>query len=372
MRERTRRASEHVENSRPRIVSEGAPRARRTLRSYLLVLYAVVFAAFGLVVWFAWEETLGGSSEVRLVRAPDKPVKREPEDRGGLAVENKDAAVVRVFGDDPYAPRVERVLPRDEPPARAAVEADPSLAEPRQEVAAMPEPLRAPEEPLVSPPATASTPPEGEEGAVAADGEVPSVDQEPVQADQPEPGEGALPSDEGAFIPTPPPAKPEPASTTPAEPASQPAIREPTSQPPVQTQTAQPQRSAQPPAPATPSRAGPRELLARGSTPDNAGAAPAPRAPAAPATRTATTSPWRIQIAALGSADAVRGAWDRLRRSHPEVLAGLSLAVEEVTVGGTKFYRLQAAGFADRDAAARACAALKSAGRDCFVVGASS
>jgi SPOR domain len=75
-------------------------------------------------------------------------------------------------------------------------------------------------------------------------------------------------------------------------------------------------------------------------------------------------------VAAVGNKLAAESAWRTLRGRHPDVLGPLPVSFDEVKVGEALLVRVQAGAFADRDAAARACSALRSGGTDCFVVGA--
>jgi cell division protein FtsN len=96
-------------------------------------------------------------------------------------------------------------------------------------------------------------------------------------------------------------------------------------------------------------------------------AAPAPQAPATkvkpavPAQATSADGPWRVQLGAF----AVRGNADRLwaQLSGRGELAGKAKLA--VPAGGVT--KLQAGGFASRDAAEEACRSLKHSGQECLV-----
>jgi hypothetical protein len=75
-------------------------------------------------------------------------------------------------------------------------------------------------------------------------------------------------------------------------------------------------------------------------------------------------------VAAVGNRIAAESAWRTLRGRHPAVLGSLPVDFDEVRVGQANLVRVQAGAYADRDAAAQACTALRAAGTDCFVVGA--
>lgn len=112
-------------------------------------------------------------------------------------------------------------------------------------------------------------------------------------------------------------------------------------------------------------------------------AAPVPAAPAAqaPATRPATPAPApqvaaapaaggiRIQLASVRSQADAQREWERLRRQHGDVLGNLTASFPTVDLGDRgMFWRIQAGGFANADAAQAACAALRARGAGCNVV----
>jgi len=71
-----------------------------------------------------------------------------------------------------------------------------------------------------------------------------------------------------------------------------------------------------------------------------------------------------IQLGAYGSEALAQDAWKRFAKRF-DYLAGLNHNVQQVTVGGSKFYRLRAAAGAD---ASTLCGKLKVAGENCLVV----
>lgn len=90
---------------------------------------------------------------------------------------------------------------------------------------------------------------------------------------------------------------------------------------------------------------------------------PAPSEPAPPA---ASAPPRTGAVVQVGAAPTEAEARKLLEALAPR-LQGREAWVESATVGGRLWRRALVGGFADRAAAARFCAALKSAGRDCFV-----
>ena len=93
---------------------------------------------------------------------------------------------------------------------------------------------------------------------------------------------------------------------------------------------------------------------------------------AATATPTQTamaTGVFRVQLAAVKSADAAQAAWKKLTKTYPDVLKGLKLEVVKLDRGADgALYRVQAGPFADRSAADAACGRLKGKNQACLVV----
>ncbi|MEQ8964920.1 MAG: SPOR domain-containing protein [Azospirillaceae bacterium] len=106
----------------------------------------------------------------------------------------------------------------------------------------------------------------------------------------------------------------------------------------------------------------PTAETATDAAPDDQVATAAP--PAAPA---ALASAHRVQLASLDSADAARAAWESFRQRHSELLGDLSLYVEEATIDGRQFYRVQA-GPLDAAGADGLCRRLRERGQDCLFV----
>ena len=76
-----------------------------------------------------------------------------------------------------------------------------------------------------------------------------------------------------------------------------------------------------------------------------------------------------VQISALRSEAAATEAWQRARRSHPEIFSGASMSIERADLGARGvFFRLRAGAFGSREGASDFCDAYKSAGGDCIVV----
>lgn len=334
------------------------------------VLAILVFGLFGSVIYLAWRQTLGFSSDIPLIKASDKPYKEPPEAGGGTDVADSSSNIMGVFTRQNDNARVERIMPRGEPQPMSLDQADPGLrartdTPPEQEQAAQPAaPVEPAKKPVESQPAqklaTLEAPPLGAIPSVPA---APTAST-PVRTEQPTrsetPARQAQPPRE-AVVP--------PAATRTTPPAATPA-------PTVQSTASRPTPSPAP-QPVPSSAGGPRSLFpSNGSEPrqdTQVAAVPRPAAPAAAPAASSSGSgggSWRVQVAAVGSRAAAEDAWRNIRSRNPSIAA---LPVNFITaqVGSVQVVRVQAGSFADRDAAARICQSMRATGSDCFVVGAS-
>ena len=287
--------------------------ARRGLLRRVVPLLVVVgsAAAFGwmLLSWQAAPPPAAEPHELPLVKADPRPVKVKPEEPGGLRIDNQDKGIyARLAGDAADGAVRERLLPPPEtpPPPQPLPVAEP--ATPPADEAAPPADAAPALPPLASAPIPVSP--------------MPGVP--PTTVEAPAPAAAAPP-----FVAPPPPPTPEPAPS---------------------------------PTPATPEPAAPPAAVPAPQEPPPA-AAPAPAPPA-------QSGDWYVQLAAYRSEAAARSAWSMLQDRHAAALGSLSIRVARADLGDRGvFYRLQAGGLADRDAAAAVCAQLKARDQGCLVVG---
>jgi cell division protein FtsN len=167
-----------------------------------------------------------------------------------------------------------------------------------------------------------------------------------------------------------------PATAAPAEPAM-PAAPE-TSTAPETLATVPPAQQPEATAPAAPApqTATVPETTAPQSPP--AAAAPAPEATPAPAeepkpaekpvaAKPASKGAYVLQLQALRDEQSARASWAHLTKRYA-ALSGHALDIEKADLGDKGiWYRVRAAGFATKAAAASTCARLKAAGQDCIV-----
>lgn len=91
--------------------------------------------------------------------------------------------------------------------------------------------------------------------------------------------------------------------------------------------------------------------------------APTKAKPIAPQTL-ATTTGWRVQLGAFKQRELADGAWSKLKREAPALLADANPLFQPAG----DFVRLQMGPYPSRDAAKVACSRLAAAGTACFVV----
>ncbi len=128
-------------------------------RGVMIAVASILVVLLAGLAWYVYEQTTrprGG--EVPLIKAEERPVKRRPDEPGGMAISNQDKLIYDTMGDGSAEQEVEQLLPLPEeplppptPPRPAAASKAPSTAAPK--VAPAPPPSSAPAPP---PPKTAS------------------------------------------------------------------------------------------------------------------------------------------------------------------------------------------------------------------------
>ena len=110
-------------------MSSNAARQGGFGRWIVIALGGVVFAVIAAVIWYAYVEVmgLGTGGPPPLVRAAAGPIKRAPDDPGGMEIPHRGSAVARVFDETVDGVRRERILPRQD---TAQVPAEPEPASP--------------------------------------------------------------------------------------------------------------------------------------------------------------------------------------------------------------------------------------------------
>lgn len=236
----------------------------------------------------------------------------------------------------------------------------------------------------------------GSETDVASNGDVPVIaaDPEPVKIKPEEAGGEAVDNQDVTVlnpdadgdepevlmpppeVPQPPPA---PATVTITEPVETETTEEATTgttegattlepPPPPATVEAQPALVAAPEPPPAP------EPVVVEATPVPEPVAPEPIVEAAaPATdpapaASATSGAFLIQLASIKSSDGATSEWNRLQKEFPDLLGDMALNVQQATVNGTEYFRVQAGPLPNRATADDMCAELKAKSQDCIVV----
>jgi hypothetical protein len=290
-------------------------------RSFLAIAGVIVFGTFAAVLWFAYADVIGfgASGPPPLIKAEVGPIKRVPDDPGGMVISERSPAT-GIFEEQMEPVRRERILPRQEVPMPLPPPQPPPAGDGAASAPAGPAPPTPPNPPAVVAEQLLAPEPEP---APSTDDAVTTSQVAPLAAREPEPAPGAaLPAEE---------APPATGSVPMPSPAPRPAAQ----------------------AAAEPTRGEPSPSVASG---------PARSAPAASAT-------FRIQLGAFRSENAASQAWSDLQRRNRPVLGDLRPNITTAETSSGTFFRLQAGSLRSRDAAVQTCAQLKAAGNDCFVVG---
>lgn len=360
-------------------------RQPRRLRAFLIgTLVSAVLLLFAAVVWFAYQELMpGGDGAPPLIRADARPLKHEPEERGGLSVVNAESVIVQALEEPDSSVRVERIVPRDPAPPRTAADVIPEALEAEEEDI---QALMVPDgedaaslDALIGEVVEESTldGTEASEAAGASGGEptlgaTAATTPAETEAEQPaaaeEPAESVVAALPEALVTTDRPAlaSPPAAVSVPAT-ANAPADA-PAAQPVARPAPPAAQLAAVPPAAVPPPAATPRQPAAATPPPATPPPATPPAAAQQPALALSFAGAYRIQLLASRDEAAAAGAWNGLQQRHPSELGRLQRQLQQAEVGGNTFYRLQAGPFANRAGAIATCEALKAKGADCFVV----
>lgn len=287
-------------------------------RSRALPIFIALFAlgAFGGIVWYAYTQGVrsGVSTVAPVIKADDGPTKVRPEQPGGLQVPHQDKQVFQRLLPEGQAPQtVERLLP---PP---------------------PEPLQ--------PPPPEPTQPQSLSSQNVA--ERPVATPQPVPQTVPQAVPQAVPQGTPP-VPSVAPA-PQPPQDTPVNPPANALVSGPV----------QAQQAAKPPVPQPDPAPAPKPAVEP---------KPAP-APDQASITAVNGGGFKVQLAAVRSAEAARQEWNRLKNRYKEELGTLSLTVQRVDLGAGKgiYHRIQA-GPLDEAAAERTCAALKAKNQACLIV----
>ena len=306
-------------------IYEERPRRRLSALARILVIAALIAAgvAVAALIWFAYQEGVrnGAEDAAPVVRASPDPIKRKPEDAGGMAIPHQDKLVFNRIAPGQAQQPVERLLPPPEAPVgRPALPAEPA-AEPAAEAPAAPAAKVTAGEAAPEAPATRDKSPVTAAGGTVAQA-IADADKAASKA-----AAGTTPfvrAPDPVGTPVPPPAPPVSApSEPPPEVAAVPV-------PPVTT-------------------------------------APAPSVAASPAPAAAGPA-WRVQLASLTSEAAASKAWQQMQQANAALLGGLELKLQSVTLAKGTYYRVQAGPLADRAAASSLCDSLKAQKQDCLVV----
>lgn len=336
------RDTDPIEAELSAIDQEGKGLLPKKVMRYLPVGIAViVVAAFGGIVWYAYNSGIKEGSEFAApVLKPEGPSKIAPDAPGGEEIPHKDKKVYSLVDNSEVSNRVERLLPPPENPLPNPVNNPPALSK-KLEVPATPPTAEAPPPPIPS-----------------------------ITAPRPKP-------EPQTAVPDPKPAsKPElPAVPKPAAPKAVAAAPKAVTEAPATTKEAPP-----PPKPVEKAADKPAEKMAEKTAEkpaemkDSAPAVPPPTpqqtASAAPDVKApAPKSGYRIQLASMRSEESAKAAWDKSVKQHGKVLSALDLIITPVEISGRgTFYRVQAGYLQNKATAQRICEELKSKKTGCLVI----
>ncbi|MEQ9350431.1 MAG: SPOR domain-containing protein, partial [Alphaproteobacteria bacterium] len=269
---------------------------------------AVLVAAFGGLVWYAYGLVSGGADDGAppMITADETPEKVRPADPGGLDIANQDSTVFERIDPESGESSVEQLLP---PPAEA-----------------LPQPAAAGED--------------GEGGPEVPD--LPTAEQVA----------------EGALLP--------PASA--AADAETEAVLADIAEAAEAVDTAGQTGGASNAATVTAAESG----AATATETATGTAAASASATAIGTVNTGTANgagAWRIQLAAVREEDRARDEWQRMQGKYPAVLGSLTLHLERADLGSRGvFWRIRAGDWADKAAAEQACEALAAQNQACLVI----
>ncbi len=329
---------------------EPAEPARFSVAQVISIAGALMSLALviGIGVW-GYRLVMRDVSGVPVVRALEGPMRIQPEDPGGEAVDYQGLAVNRVAAEGTAAPPPERLIlaPRPVELASEDVPVEPGLAaadgagpfSDGGDAAAGVGLAGAPSSPALGAP----------KGGGAA-GKVTPVAMRVATPDA-VPGQAAAAAVASA---SPPEAAPPPRNQV--APAVVPMVQD---APGVRVSLRPPARPR--PAPVSTGSADAARAAAIAAALKEATSVEIAAAELTPGTALA-------QLGAFETADLARDAWKRISTRFGDYMKGRQRVVQKASSGGRVFYRLRVAGFSDLREARRFCAALEAENADCIPV----
>lgn len=295
-----------MEDNKPEQRSSGPSGRQRSIAMWSAgVLVATVVS--GLLVWLVSdnERSLQAGNDVPVVKAAESPVKTRPEEPGGMHVPHRDKLIYQRLKGDEEPPVVERIS-------------------------------SAPEEPL--------PPPQSEPDSSAISSDLSNNGDAPPAEFLPTPPEDlALVQPIEEFFDDAVPGAP--TAVEPSPESSSVAMVAPRPRPTVPPSA--PSGSAPGPQPGLSAEARAAQSLLMGTA----------------------AGDYAIQLASVRSRQEASREWERLRRSHADILGNLQLTVLEADLGQRgKYYRLRAGPITNQNSARQACKSLVDRKVACIVV----
>ncbi|MEM1139118.1 MAG: SPOR domain-containing protein [Pseudomonadota bacterium] len=280
----------------------------------LLALVMVIFVAFAVVIWIAYQQGVRSGNEPPIITADAGPLTGQPSDDAQPQIPNSEAAINSLIEERPPS-GVEDVI-TNEPDDLRALTGDPAQ-DPASDVIAAAEAEGGRGGPIDSQP-----------DGTLGEGQS-AVDVEGIASDA---GDAVRQAAE--------------------------AVKSGAQQIAAAPKATNPPQAVipDPPGTATPSGAGPDKVAAK----------PTPK-PAA-AGRGAREGAFVLQLASFRDAEQTAALWDTVSDRHGSVVGGLrpDIEVKRIADRGT-YHRLLIGPFDTRAAADKTCAALKTRNQDCFV-----
>jgi hypothetical protein len=333
----------------------------RRSRRPLYAMGAIICAGLvGIGASFAMRGKAPGSQELALVKAPDGPVKVQPQNPGGVAVPNQSASILDRSAGAP----VTKVVSREEQPVDLDQQVKQmrviTLGGPKDGSVSTAGAQGAAAVPVPPPPANVSTsntgfpePKRVKTVSVRPDGSLVMSDGSPASATDPIAALAAgrpVPSAVGPDAALPKSATPKSTARVATTPKVEPAAPAANDQPPATAALAKPKIATAPK---------PKPLKVASAQEDTA-------QDAAPVATGSTGGGFAVQLAAPATEQEARSASTRLGAKFADSLGGRRPTVVKAEVGDKSIYRVRVSSLS-REEAVSLCEKVKAKGGACFV-----
>lgn len=114
-----------VDPVRPAATTNSKLAMPRVIRRAALALALAGAAAFGVIVYSAYQGNDTGSGDVPLITADDQPLREKPSDEGGMEIANRDSTIYDTLDSHSNQGGLERLMPMPESPVDGPAAIDP-------------------------------------------------------------------------------------------------------------------------------------------------------------------------------------------------------------------------------------------------------